>query len=79
MTAPKRSDIPLASAERLAFSEGDDAERIRLMARTLRRDKGLVLLDPAKVSDPWRREVVEQVADEQIGAVGGPNRKCGER
>ncbi|PKU23160.1 hypothetical protein CWS72_18215 [Telmatospirillum siberiense] len=63
----QRSDIRPGSAECRTGASPADADRIRVMAKALRREKGLVLLDPSRVADPWRREVVEQVADEQLG------------
>lgn len=65
--APGRSDIRPGSIECRGDGPSADAPRIRSMARALRREKGLVLLDPGRVADPWRREVIEQVADEQLG------------
>ena len=66
-TPLRRSDIAPGSAECRTGKSHADAEQIKSMARALRQQKGLVLIDPAKVVDPWRREVVEQVADEQLG------------
>lgn len=70
MTRPQRWSHPRpgsAECRNLPVTPADD-DVIRAMARRMRRERGLVLIDPSRISDPIRRELVEQVADDQLGA-----------
>lgn len=65
MTAPRRSDIRPGSAECRRGIDPADAEQIRLMAKALRRDRNIALIDLGRIENEIERKFIERIAMEQ--------------
>jgi len=65
VTMPRFSDVRPGSAECRAQRNPADEDQIRLMAKAIHRDRGLVLLDLAKIPNDIDRAFVERIAIEQ--------------
>jgi len=65
VTMPRFSDVKPRSAECRSGRSPADEDQIRLMARAIHRDRGLVLIDLIKIPNDIDRAFVERIAIEQ--------------